>query len=124
MPCCVDAAESPTLGMGVKPPKSLGTDLKFGLTGEPLYGGQGKTGKLNNNLFHTDRHLEATRHLGLDTQAKEVCDHVREVNQAKPLTTQDSDQATGDLDLTTITKWEGLNPPWLATNGAAVSGKD
>jgi hypothetical protein len=112
------------MGTGVGPPKSLGTDQKFGLTGEPLYGGQGKTIKLNNNLFHTDMHLEVTGHLGLDAQAKEVCNHVRKVNQAKTLTTQDSDQATGDLDLTTIPTWEGLNPPRLVRNGAAVSGKD
>jgi hypothetical protein len=58
----VDAAKSLTLGMGVEPPKCLGTDQKFRLTGEPLYGGQGKTGNLNNNLFHTDMYLEATGH--------------------------------------------------------------
>jgi hypothetical protein len=76
--CCVDAAESPTLGKGVEPPKSLGTDQKFGLAGELLYGGQGKTNKLNNNLFHTDMHLEATGHWGSDMQAKGVCNHARE----------------------------------------------
>jgi hypothetical protein len=120
----MDAAKSPTLGTGVAPQKSLGTDQKFGLTGEPLYGGQGMTSKLNNNLIHMDMHSEATGHWGLATHAKGVCDHVRKLHQATPLPTQESDQATGDLNLTTIYTWEGLNPPWLATSGAAVSGKD
>jgi hypothetical protein len=70
-------------------------------------------------------HSEATRHLRLDTQAKEVSANVREVNQqVKTFKTQDSDQTTGDLNLTIIPTWEGLNPPQLETNGAAVSGKD
>jgi len=42
MRCSIDAAKSPILGTGVEPPKSLGTDQKIGLTGELLYGGQGK----------------------------------------------------------------------------------
>jgi hypothetical protein len=50
------------VGNGGEPQKSLGTDQKFGLTEELLYGGQGKTSKLNNNLFHTDMHSEATGH--------------------------------------------------------------
>jgi hypothetical protein len=53
MRCQVDVAESPTLKTGVEPPKRLGTDQKFGLTGKPLFRGQSKTSKLNNNLFHT-----------------------------------------------------------------------
>ncbi len=125
MRCSVDAAKSPTLGTEVKPPTSLGTDQKFGLTGEPLCGGQGKTSKLNNNLFHMDMPLEATGHWGSAMNAKRVCDHVRKLHQATTLPTKDSDQATGDLDLTTIiSTWEGLNPPWLAASGVAVSGKD
>ncbi len=122
--CCVDGAKSTTLGTGVKPPKSLGTDQKFGLTGEPMYGGQSKTSKLNNNRFHTDMHLEATGHWGLDMQAKGVCNLIRDLHQAKTLPTLGSDQVTSDLNLTTISTWEGLNPPRLVTNGAAVSGKD
>jgi hypothetical protein len=120
----MDTAESLTLGTGVIPPKSLGTDQKFGLTGEPLYGGQGKTSKFNNNLFHTDMHSEATGHWGSATQAKGVCNHVRELHQATTLPTQDSDQANGDLNLTTIPSWESLNPPRLAMSGAAVSGQE
>jgi hypothetical protein len=110
----------PRWEQGSKPQKVWVQIKKLG----SLYGGQGKTSKLNNNLFHTDMHLEATGHWGSDTQAKGVCDHVGWLHQAKTLPTQDSDQATSDLNLTTIPTWEGLNPPRLATNGAAVSGKD
>jgi hypothetical protein len=69
-------------------------------------------------------HSEVTGHWGSAMQAKGVCNHVRKLHQATTLPTQDSDQAIGDLDLTTIPTWEGLNPPWLATSGAAVSGQD
>ncbi len=125
MRCSVNAAKSFTLGMGVKPPKCLGTDQIFGLTGEPLYGGQGKTGKLNNNLFHTaDMHSEATGDWGSATQAKGICNHIRELHQATTLPAQDSDHTTSDHNLTTIPTWEGLNLPWLVTSGAAVSEQD
>jgi hypothetical protein len=71
-----------------------------------------------------DMHLDATGHWGSATHAKGICNHVRKLHQATTLPTQDSDQATGDLNLTTIYTWEGLNSPQLATSGAAVSGKD
>jgi hypothetical protein len=69
-------------------------------------------------------HPEATGHWGSATHAKGFCGHVRGLHKATTLPTQDSDQATGDLDLTTISTWEGLNPPRLATSSAAVSGTD
>jgi hypothetical protein len=69
-------------------------------------------------------HSKATGHWELTTQAKGVCDHVRELHQATALPTQDADQASNDLKLTVIPTWEGLNPPRLATSGAAVSGQD
>jgi hypothetical protein len=124
MRCSVNAAESPTLGTGVVPPKGLGTDQKIGLTGKPLYQGQGKTSKSNNNLFHMDMHSEATGHWRSATHAKGICNHVRKLHQATTLPTQDSDQAAGDLNLTTISTWEGLNPPRLAMSGAAMRGKE
>jgi hypothetical protein len=47
-------------------------------------------------------HWEVTGHWGVDMQAKGVFDHVGELHQATPFPTQDSEQATGDLNLTTI----------------------
>jgi hypothetical protein len=123
MRCSVDAAESLTLGTGVEPPKSLGTDQKFGFTGEPLYGSQGKNIKLNNNLSHTDMPLEATGHWGSTSKINGFPTTSGSCTKPHPYQHRSQARLPATLNLL-LSTWEGLNPPRLATSGAAVRRQD
>jgi hypothetical protein len=58
----MNAAESQKLGMEDKTHTTLESEDNFMITGEPLYGGQGKNNKSNNVMSNTCLPLGKTDH--------------------------------------------------------------
>ncbi len=91
----MDAKEACKLGMEDKPQKSLGAESKFVITGEPLYGGQGKNNKFNNILFDACLPFWNTDHQETNGLDKGLSKRQWELAANICLMTQETEGATG-----------------------------